>query len=156
MLSLNEQKAICAQQENPFVENKPYNPDTILSFVVTHLMDGFAPAPGDSEAADYAKQLYIAAIQTLHELDMSINEQSIVKMRDEIIARVSTKEDATTPAATIEEKPACYVADLKESDGGASPSIQFNVAGKSLIVKKQWIQWAVIALIILILIKIFR
>ncbi len=47
MLSLNEQNAICAQQENPFVENKPYNPDAILSNVVTHLMDGFAPAPGE-------------------------------------------------------------------------------------------------------------
>jgi hypothetical protein len=155
MLSLNEQKAICAQQENPFVENKPYNPDAILSFVVTHLMDGLAPAPGDSEAADYAKQLYIAAIQTLYELDMPINEQSIVKMRDQIIERVTSKDAPATVVAET-EKPACYATDLKESDRGASPSIQFNVAGKSLTVKKQWIQWAVIALIILILIKIFR
>jgi hypothetical protein len=150
MLSLNEQKAICAQQENPFVENKPYNPDAILSYVVTHLMDGFPPAPGDTENADYAKRLYIATIQTLYESDMPINEESIVKMRDQIIDRVTPQvAPATTEQAVTPAEPACYADNLKES-------VKFNVAGKSLTVKKQWIQWGVIAIIILLLIKILR
>jgi uncharacterized Fe-S center protein len=150
MLNPNEAKAICAQNENPFVENKPYNPDVILSHVITHLMDGFAPAPGDKEKADLAKQLYIAAIQTLHESDMPVIEQSIVKMRDAIIEKVLPSEVATSKEDTqaIEEAP-CYAADLKES-------VRFNVAGKSMTVKKQWIQWAVIAILILLLIKLFR
>jgi hypothetical protein len=151
MLHYNESIAICAQSENPFVENKPYNPDHVIGFVVTHILDGIAPGPGDSEGADYLKRLYIATIQVLMEKQMPVTESSIVQMRDEIeakvngIAAVSAKVE-TSVAATASP---CYAADLQKS-------VKFSLAGKSLTVKKQYIQWAVIALLILLLIKIFK
>lgn len=150
MLSYNETIAISAEQQNPFVENKPYNPDQVLEDVVVHLLDGFYPGPGDSEGADYLKRAYIETLQVLHEKDMAIDENSIVEMRDAILTRVNAPATTTAIATTsTPTEPTCYATDLKES-------VKFNLAGKQLTVKKQWIHWAVIALIILILIKIFK
>ena len=158
MLSYNETIAISAQQQNPFVENKPYNPDQVLEDVVVHLLDGFYPGPGDSEGADYLKKAYIETLQVLHEKDLEVNENSIVDMREAILTRLNANggalpSNATTTALTTTSTPTetstCYATDLKES-------AKFNLAGKQLIVKKQWIHWAVIALVILILIKIFK
>ncbi len=153
MLSYNDSISICAQQENPFVENKPYNPDHVLAYVITHLLDGLAPQIGDNVAADHLKRLYITTIQVLHEKEMPINEASIVQMRQLILERIHNispvKTATTLPQASIATPAPCYVTDLTNA-------VRYDIAGKRLTVKRLWIQWSVLILISLLLIKIFK
>jgi hypothetical protein len=153
MLTYNESISVCAQNENPFVENKPYNPDHVLGWIITHLLEGFYPANADE--ADYLKQLYIATIQLLMEKQIPVNEQSIVTMRDEIKAFLEA--DCSEVATPSETSPRAITDALtKIGYSTTGQDYRFDAMGKSLTVKKYYIHIAVVVLIILLLIKFLK
>lgn len=160
LLSYNEQIAVHAQNENPFAQNKTYSPNEVLGHIITHLMCGNEPMPGNPEAAQAAKTLYTATLATLHEKNLAITEQNIVLCKDEILLAAvevekeclqANESETDAQVAVVQPSAATPAATLKECD-----SIRLEFGRKGIVLKKEWIKWGVIAIIILLIIKILK
>jgi hypothetical protein len=141
-LSYNESISICAQQENPFVANKPYNPDQVFGWVVDYLLEGESPLT--TEEIEHAKTVYISALETLLGQDLAVTEANIIQYKNEIlgIARSITDEPATVSSPAPAKSPAPAVDDYFECQGIRIP--------------KMWAKAATVLILILILVKILK
>jgi hypothetical protein len=149
LLSYNESIAVCAQQENPFVQSKPYNPDHVFGWVVTYLLGGEAPLT--SEEIDHATAVYTATIETLLGKWLAVTEATVNQHKAEILAYVDrllgggeVKAPVQTTAAAPQTEPKLL----------SSTEDYFEEQG--IRVKKQWVAIAAAIILLLVLIKIFK
>lgn len=134
MLHPSEQKIICADQQNPFLENKPYDPDAVMGAVIRNF--GLK-----STDALRAKQLYSAAVMTLKEdKKVAVSEANIIKYADDIMKTVSDA-DAKAEAKTKKES--------QDSEDEKKPCEH-----KRLAIRRDYVTYFVIFLVVLVVLKL--
>jgi hypothetical protein len=148
LLSYNESIAVCAQQENPFVQSKPYNPDHVFGWVVTYLLGEEAPLT--TQEIDHATAVYTATIETLVGKGLSVTEATVIQHKAEILAYVDTLLNGGEVKATVESS---NLATTEPKTAGV-PEDYFEMQG--IRVKKQWAAIAAAIILLLVLIKIFK
>jgi hypothetical protein len=197
-IHLNEQMQICADQQNPFVQNKPYNPDQVMGYVIKHLLRNVYPVSVQEE--QNAQHLYITAVQYLLSRDLAVTEANIVKNRAGIRGELpqvqqeiqGTKSQLAGDApANLYDGPKSDLSVVQDrllgsetdttivsnSSTGTTPtstSMQAASASKKeetmrttrlslgsatcggIVLKKEWVKWGVIAILILVVIKILK
>jgi len=117
LLSYNESISVCAQQENPFVSQKPYNPDHVFGWVVEYLLGGQTPLT--TEEIEHAKAVYSATIETLLSKGEAVTEATVIQHKDEILALVENLLSEGQATVTV-EKPAAAATQTEQTSGPAT------------------------------------
>jgi hypothetical protein len=149
LLSYNESIAVCAQQENPFVQSKPYNPDHVFGWVVAYLLGGEAPLT--TEEIDHATAVYTATIETLIGKGLSVTESTVIEHKAEILAYVDTLLSEGQTGQTVQFT---AVASKTEAWLVAASEDYFEVQG--IRIKKQWVCIAAAIILLLLILKFFK
>lgn len=92
MLHPNEHQIICADQSNPFLNDKPYIPEQVMEAVVRV----FALEGRKTEALAH----YTAAVTVLSGMGKAVTEPNIIQCREQIAAKAAPKPPAPAPVAT--------------------------------------------------------
>lgn len=93
MLHPNEHAIICADQSNPFLNDKPYIPEQVMEAVVRV----FALEGKKTEATAH----YTAAIAVLSGKRMAVTEPNIIQCRAEISAKANPPKPVAAPAKAV-------------------------------------------------------
>ncbi len=92
MLHPGEHKIICADQSNPFLNDKPYIPEQVMEAVVRV----FALEGKKTEALAH----YTAAVTVLSGMGLAVTEPNIIRCREQIAAKAAPK-----PPVPVAAKP---------------------------------------------------
>lgn len=120
-MSVQDQLAVLAAQQNPFVENKPYNPNEVAKWIILHLNEGKWPSTQEGEAM--LTRLYATTIDVLMRNEYAVTEENIAKLKDEIIqaaaesSRPAIPETGSQPATAKKETPCSCHAKQGQSIG---------------------------------------
>jgi hypothetical protein len=97
--SIGEQKAIDANNQNPFVDSKQYNPLDVVRWVITYLQDGEVPTTVEGE--EQSKDLYIATLEFLQKQGLEVNESNIIAMKEKILEFVDSMQEAASEEGDV-------------------------------------------------------
>ena len=120
-MSIHDQRAVLAAQQNPFVEDKPYNPNEVAKWIILHLNQGQWPSTKEGE--EFMTHLYATTLDVLLSNNYPVTEESIAKLKDEIIqaaaepATPAIPESGSQPATAKKETPCSCQAKKGQSFG---------------------------------------